>query len=191
MLLLWGCGGGPTLADEIRVACPVFGIRPFACVDVAYPEIQSTLFVAMDDDGLHTFSVGFEPMPILVWGGSEDYVLRRQFIVKLPFEVEIVSLQTFIGLEAGDKVEADIEIFTDSNVLVYSRSYHGHVAQSYEAYDTPPIVFPLNAQPNASELIVGIVGRCVGTHYNPGDARHGELNALMHWGFRFNAITRR
>lgn len=186
LLTLWACDGGPT---GPRAPC-LPGERDLNCVAVMYPDIASTLFIAADDDGLYTFSVGFDPMPIEVWGGSEDYVLERSFHVILPFEVEVVSITTFIGLEAGDRVEAAIEIYTDANVQLRSRSYHGHVPASYEGYDDP-LIFPLNAQPNTSELLVGILGRVTGTHDNLGDARHGELSAVMHWGFRFNAIRRR
>lgn len=117
-------------------------------------------------------------MPVNVRGGSEAYVYRRAWEVPLPEELTIVKVSTFIGLDRGDIVEADIELRAKpSGFWFYQRSLHKELwYMTFEAWETKAVAV-------RTEIIeVSVVCRVNGKNRNQDHPRYGTLTARVHFG---------
>ena len=98
-------------------------------------------------------------MPVVVQGGDEGLVYRRVYHVQLPDAgklVELSGLWTFIGLNIGDNVEADIELSQEDGTRFYMRSFHRHNGlSSFESWDHHACAFQLSGL-----VRVAFVARC-------------------------------
>jgi hypothetical protein len=72
---------------------------------------------------------------VTVRGGSEDFVFARRAEVDFGAAYSLVEIRTFLGLDRGDIVEADLYVDTAAGVRVYQRSLHKEVPGNYEAWD--------------------------------------------------------
>ena len=63
-----------------------------------------------DVAGHRTFKFVFSSQPVLVFGGSEDRVLRIKQTVRFGELVRVRQACSFIGLEVGDIVEAGVRL---------------------------------------------------------------------------------
>lgn len=129
--------------------------------------------------------------PPVVCGGDEDWVLRRHVTLDLLEERQIRYVQSFMGFDLGDSVEAGAYLYNEQNAVIYRRSEHLEVVQGqwvsmpskctawidptrdpvcYDAYDDPqPPMAPL-----AKTLRLDIDTRVNGENVN------GVLSARSH-----------
>lgn len=78
------------------------------------------------------FPKGF--WPITVRGGDEVHVWKRSWKTTLNVEVEPIGVWTFIGLDRGDIVEADVEVYTENGTPLVLRSVHKETLAMYDAW---------------------------------------------------------
>jgi len=90
------------------------------------------------ENGMVNVTVDLEENLVKVEGGSEDLVFYRRAEVDFGASYRLSEISTFIGLDRGDIVEADIYVDTSAGVRVYQRSFHKEALQSYEAWDSHP-----------------------------------------------------
>ena len=109
---------------------------------------------------------------ITIVGGSEDYVLRWHFEWMLGRPRTIKHVQTFMGFDNGDQVEASIAVYDGENRVGYRRSEHLElVSENYDAWDTQHW---LTGQP-ATRIVVDIIGRTTGLNHA------GKLTSHQHY----------
>ena len=72
--------------------------------------------------------------PITVKGGSEAETWKRTWQTTLNVKVEPVGVWTFIGMDRGDIVEADVEVYTQNGTPIVLRSVHKEVPATYDAW---------------------------------------------------------
>ena len=72
--------------------------------------------------------------PVEVQAGSEKYVFRRSWKTTLAEEVGIIRIWTFIGVDCGDIVEADIEVYSRQGTPLVLRSKHKEIPSDYDAW---------------------------------------------------------
>ncbi len=72
--------------------------------------------------------------PQTVFGGSEQNVYRRSWLSTLDTEIRPLDIWTFIGLDRGDIVEADVEVYTEKGIPLVLRSLHKEVSGIFDAW---------------------------------------------------------
>ena len=109
--------------------------------------------------------------PRPVTGGDEKKVYREAWAPKLPYVTKVRGIWTFIGLDVGDIVEADISVYTRSYPLVL-RSMHKEAVTSYDAWQFNAVNFawPLR------RVRVSVLCRAAKNQVS------GELAARIHYG---------
>lgn len=117
--------------------------------------------------------LSWDDMPVLVYGGSEASVLRRRLAFQMHEARPIASIQTFMGFDRGDVVEADLALYDEENRVVYRRSAHleGGVPDCYDAFATAPSLVP-----SARGIVLDAVCRVNGKNEVTGD-----LSARCHF----------
>lgn len=111
-------------------------------------------------------------MPVTVKGGSEDLVFRRTSHYALPTKRIVLEAQSFIGLDRGDVVEADVFIYGDHGEVIYRRSLHKELGElsCYDAYDSQGTVL------EAHNITIILVCRVNGPN-----TVYGYLSARCHF----------
>jgi hypothetical protein len=112
----------------------------------------------------------------MVKGGSEDLVYRQR--IEIPFDetVVIYKASTFIGLDRGDVVEADVELEAVGGFRFYQRSFHKEWLVSYEAWLTKAISV------TTDRVTVVLLCRVNGTQQNSEHPRYKQGSARFHAG---------
>jgi hypothetical protein len=72
--------------------------------------------------------------PVIVFGGCEDNVFRRSWWTSLSTKIIPQGIWTFIGLDRGNIVEADIEVYTQEDIPLVLRSLHKETLGNYDAW---------------------------------------------------------
>lgn len=127
--------------------------------------------------------VEFPEMPRLVFGGSEDLVLREQFSLRLPQPLLVDACRVFLATERGDIGEFDIELESTTDWLL-RHSLHKEVPLSYPAWSSHHA--PMGSAP-ARKLNISILGRVTGlnTMLTDDEIRRGRngqrLSAVIHF----------
>lgn len=105
-------------------------------------------------------------MPVVVYGGSEDWVLRRSQTYDLGAERSITALSTFMGWDRGDIGEAHVIVSDERGVVIYARSMHRQNGydENYDAMNTASPIVPTKTRTISVDLLV----RCTGDNLNPG-----------------------
>lgn len=140
-----------------------------------------TPYIVTNSWGESTITLEFPNMPVLVKGGSEDFVFKKTFQVPLGKTFKIQKIRRFIATERGDLGEFDIEVFSDG-LSVYRESFHKEMPVSYQAWDEEAITV------TSSELVVKLVARVTAANILLSDeeitkGRAGNrLTAVVHFG---------
>jgi len=128
-------------------------------------------------------AVEFPEMPRLVFGGSEDLVLRAQYVIRLPQPMLVDTLRAFLATERGDIGEFDIEVESATDWLLRA-SYHKEIPASYQAWQLHHC--PLGVAPSRKYNIT-LLGRVTGPNtlltddeINRGRQGH-RLSAVVHY----------
>jgi len=77
----------------------------------------------------------FPDYPKVVYGGSEDLVLRESYHWVFDKPVSFYAADSFIGLDRGDIGEFDIYAYVNAGFPIYKRSLHMQQAMPYNAYE--------------------------------------------------------
>ena len=87
----------------------------------------------VENEVCHVLEWPANQWPRVVEGGDEKKVYREAWAPKLPYATRAGGIWTFIGLDVGDIVEADISVYTRGYPLVL-RSMHKEAVASYDAW---------------------------------------------------------
>ena len=135
-----------------------------------------------DQRGLRSWTLRLPQMPVMIFGGCEELVYRRIWTV--PFAsndlVDIFEVWSFIGVDRGDIVEADIEVASLEGVRYHLRSEHKESMMSYDAWWGCP------ASVASRGAVVSVVCRVNGRQQDSDHPRHGTLTARVHFGLVLN-----
>ena len=172
-----------------------FSIFGLACDNATYtspsiqPEIESPQVLEVgysefDASGCRSGWVDVPGQPTVVFGGSEERVYRDTFTFELPAYEALTSVSSFIGTDAGDHFEADVELLSvETGRRIYQRSEHQR-GEGYDAWDTEPTRFICNPDRCTVELI--LLGRTTDANSSPQNLdSFGKLRARFHFGLRF------
>ena len=111
--------------------------------------------------------------PVPIFGGDEKNVFRRSWKTSLSATTIPKGIWTFIGLDRGDIVEGDIEVWTQKGLPLVLRSFHKEALGNFDAWQFNPIEY------------IGPIRRLrVGTtcRVNGKNVIHGGLQARFHIG---------
>ena len=114
--------------------------------------------------------------PVIVQGGKESLVLRRSWRTRMPVPMSPVGVWTFIGLDRGDIVEADIDVYGPKGIPLAHRSMHKEGMISYDAWRYCPI----GAMGALRRIRLDIVCRVNGINEHLGN----RLSARVHYGLQ-------
>lgn len=143
-----------------------------------FPPIEISLKKSDQDAAGHrTFGLVFSHQPVQVFGGSEDRVLVINQTVLFRELVNIRQACSFIGLEVGDIVEADVRITTAGGEF-YSRSEHLQKADAFDAEKCQDVLAVTD------RIRVSALCRVTGLNTDDFGLRTGELSAVVHFGAR-------
>lgn len=131
----------------------------------------------------NSVALEFPAMPRLVFGGSEELVLRAQFVARLPQPLLVDSCRVFMATERGDIGEFDIEMESLTDWLLRA-SYHKEVPASYSAWQSYHC--PLGVAPSR-KFNINLLARVTGPNtlltdeeINRGREGH-RLSAVVHY----------
>ena len=113
--------------------------------------------------------------PLMVRGGSEDYVYRAGVDVAGPPGFFLRRVGTFIGVDTGDVVECHAEVLTADQVRVYGRSLHKEGSVIYDAWDWQDV--PMDP---TGGLRVEVLCRVTGLNFRVFTKRLNPLTAYFH-----------
>lgn len=128
-----------------------------------------------------------EDGPIVVQGGSEDYVYRNQ--LSIPVHGYVTGVWVFHGLDRGNIVEMDTEVFDPKdNVSLVLRSPHKEWIGEFDAWQ----FYPVDGY-YAEELKANLACRVTGHTLYIIDSflkflGRGPLSARPHWGIRVQYV---
>lgn len=81
--------------------------------------------------------ISWEDMPVVVCEGEgiQARILQRRAVIDLPEPRVAETLDSFMGFDRGDVIEADVIIYDDQGRRLYHRSLHleGNVPECYDA----------------------------------------------------------
>lgn len=84
--------------------------------------------------------------PVTVYSGNEYRVFRRSWKTTMSVPVKIIKVWTFLGLDQGDIVEADIEVYSKKGTPIVLRSKHKEIPTSYDAWKPYKLDIDLHTQ---------------------------------------------
>jgi len=135
-----------------------------------------------DKRGMKSWTLQLPQMPVMVLGGDEERVYRRTW--RVPFVsnhvVDIYEAWSFIGVDRGDVVEADIEVSTMEGTRYHLRSEHKESMMSYDAWWSCP------ASAASEGAVVSVTCRVNGRQQDIDHPRYGSLTARVHFGLVLN-----
>jgi len=108
-----------------------------------------------------------------VEGGSEALVYREVFKTK-PLPVRLIGVWTFIGLDRGDIVEADTDVFCQKGIGLAHRSLHKENFSTYDAWK----YYPLSLNMTVRKINFHVTCRVNGKNHHLDD----RLSARVHFG---------
>lgn len=143
-----------------------------------------------DASGRYTVWVDIPDQPVTVAGGSEERVYRRRYLFLLPGGAELREVESFIGADAGDLYEADVELISREGIRLYQRSPHhsithetGTVPDDCDAWKSKPVEYTC-ADASGCYVEVVLLGRVTDRNMSPQNPNYGELLARFHFGLR-------
>ena len=87
-------------------------------------------------------------MPATVKGGSEANVFTRRIVLELGEARRIKALNTFMGFDRKDVIEAESVLYDDRGVEIYTRSLHleAGVDENYDAWEPREYTGPVTVR---------------------------------------------
>lgn len=142
-----------------------------------------------DSAGCFSTWVEFPDMPVTVHGGSEDYVFRANWGFYLP-KGRVTKVWTFIGADAGDHYEADLELVTQEGIRLYQRSPHKDITFEREpdAWKSEDVSYTCSENCFVEAILLARVTDRNGSPQNP---NFGLLKGRFHFGLRMQVCERR
>ncbi len=113
--------------------------------------------------------------PQTVQGGDESLVFRRKWRSTLADKMIAVGVWTFIGLDRGDIVEADIDVYGQGIPLAH-RSLHKEGVATYDAWKYHPVGPGVSVQRVAVHLACRVNGE--------NEHLANRLSARVHYGLQ-------
>lgn len=134
----------------------------------------------------------FEHGPVWVEGGSEDLVYRRQEVLAGLRGRTILGVWVFHGLDRGNIVEMDTEVFDRGNdVSLVLRSEHKETVGNFDAWAFYPMEYTVSEKGIGVNLVCRVNGDWYhiktesDTYFKPETMDWKGLKARPHWGIRF------
>lgn len=141
-----------------------------------------------DTSGNFSMWVEFPEQPVTIYGGSEDKVYRRNYLIQIPPST-ITKVKSFIGYDAGDFYEADLELVTREGIRLYQRSPHHDINNNdkdCDAWKTEEVEYTCG-DPAGCYIEVILLGRVTDRNASPQNPNFGQLKARLHFGLRLDA----
>lgn len=135
---------------------------------------------APDPQGRYTGNVDFPNQPVLIKVGEPRF--EKLYAVKLPLNTEVLRLYSFIGVDRGDVVEADLETFTSKGSRLIQRSEHKETAVIFDSWRAYDIQFQTSE--GDRWLVFSLVGHPTGSNVIT-----NAPWAKIHWGVRLALKT--
>lgn len=147
-------------------------------VDVAPPgtiPLPLTAISSPDPQGRYTANVDFPNQPVKIDVGLPNF--KRDYAVQLPLNTEVLRVSNFIGVDRGDVVEADFEVWTAKGSRLIQRSEHKEGVVIFDSWKT----YSPDFQTSEGDrwIVFTLVGHPTGKNVITGDAW-----AKIHWGVR-------
>jgi hypothetical protein len=108
-----------------------------------------------DADGRRTATWAF---PVhTVKGGDEAWVYHERVDLDCSAFTHVTEVESFIGLERGDEVEAAVDLTSTGGYSLYTRSEHKEIPGDYDAWHSQPVSYHLG-NPLTLELTCRVTG---------------------------------